>query len=413
MNKQISKKLDLIIEGLVYIFIIFLFMDKGETFRVVGIYLPFFLLIIKSIILKESPVNLNNSVFNLVLILCLSGIIASVFAPSILYSLSWFKRTYLKLFLVSIVFFSLFKSQERITNLTYLLIIMTIVFTTFTFYDFYKKIIVLNMDYGTTIRKYISPLEVFLPFVFCLFIDNRKIVKYSGLLILILGTFAVLLTGSRGSWISLIVSYIICITWLFIFQKRNVKKLILFICCFLLTVSVSIFAVLPSYVKAKFEQMLRGDTSQRMEMVWPAAIDSYMNLPLINKIFGNGLGRMTYLEDFKQWYLKKFNHEPSEIYSPHNFYLYTLYKQGILGVIIFISLIFMAIKNLIKSIKLSQKLLKIKFFGIVLLSVLISMCVHSLVEDMRFIQWIFIIPAIIGYINYTQNILNRNKIKNA
>lgn len=412
MNEQISKKLDLIIEGLVYIFIIFLFMDKGETFRVVGIYLPFFLLIIKFIILKESPVNLNNSVFNLVLILCLSGIIASVFAPSILYSLSWFKRTYLKLFLVSIVFFGLFKTQERITNLTYLLIIMTIVFTIFTFYDFYKKIIVLNMDYGTTIRKYISPLEVFLPFVFCLFVDNRKIFKYIGLIILILGTLAVVLTGSRGGWLSISASFIVCIYGYFYIKKPNLKILTLTICSFLLFIFMGLTILSPSYIKEKFVQLKKGYTSQRMEMVWPAAIDSYMNLPLINKIFGNGLGRMTYLEDFKKWYLKKFNHEPSEIYPPHNLYLSTLYKQGILGFIILIFLIFKAIKNLIRSIKLSQEFLNIKIFGISLLAVLIGIVIHSFVEDM-FLQWVFIIPAIIGYINYTQNILNRNKIKNA
>lgn len=402
LSKHFFKNLELLNEFFIYMLIIFLFMDKGETLRVIGIYMPFSLLILKSLVLKENPIHLNNSILLYILfcLFCLSGIIASLFAPSSLYSLEWFKRTYLKLFLVGIVFLSFFESQDKIIRLTYLFIIMALIFTIFTYYDFYKKILILNEDYGKSIRKYIVPLEIFLPFVFFLFIKESKLFKFFGLFLLILGSVAVILTGSRGGWISLFISFLICAYGYFYLNKVNFKWLISIIMIILLVFCFLISIMSPSYVNMKFKQLLKGDSSLRIEIVWPAAIESYSNLSLTNKIFGNGLGKMTYLEDFKKWHLNKFNHEPSETYSPHNFYLSILYKQGIIGLVTFISLVFVCMRSLIYYIKFSKQPIDTKIVGISILGVLSGILIHSLVEDMRFVQWIFILPVTIGYLNY-------------
>ncbi len=401
-NNHFLKNLELLNEFFIYILIIFLFMDKGETLRVIGIYIPFSLLIIRFLVLKENPIRLNNSIllFILFCLFCLSGIIASLFAPSFLYSLEWFKRTYLKLFLVGIVFLGFLNSQDKIIRLTYLFIIMALIFTIFTYYDFYKKILILNEDYGKSIRKYIVPLEIFLPFVFFLFIKESKLFKFLGLFLLILGSVAVILTGSRGGWISLFISFFICAYGYFYLNKVNFKWLISIIMIILLIFCFLINIISPNYINMKFKQLLKGDTSLRIEIVWPAAIEIYSNLSFINKIFGNGLGRMTYLEDFRKWYLDKFNHQPSETYSPHNFYLSILYKQGIVGLVIFIILVFVCMRYLIYYIRFSKQNIDIKIIGISILAALSGLLIHSLVEDMRFIQWIFILPVTIGYLNY-------------
>lgn len=409
LNNQFFKNLDLLKEGLIYILIIFLFMDKGETLRIIGIYVPFFLLVLKHIVLKEKLVRLNNSILILFFLFCLSGIIASLFSPSFLYSLQWFKRTYLKLFLVGLVFLSFFNTQDKFFRLKYLFIIMTLIFIIFVYHDFYTNVLKYN-THEKYVRKYIYPLEIFLPFVFYPFFEQKSQFKYIGLLIILsFSAVAVILTGNRGGWISVCISLLICAYGYLYLRKVELRKLIVTICCVFAVITMLFIFSTPSHVKIKFEQLLSGYTSNRLEMVWPAAIESYLNLSLTNKIFGNGLGRITYLEDFKKWYLERFNKEPVEFFSPHNFYLSILYKQGIFGLLIFLSLVYICINKLIKIAKSSQLSINIRFFGICILASLIAILIHSFVEDTLLGQWILIIPLTIAYINYTENLLKNGE----
>jgi len=405
-NFQLSDKLKLFAEYSVYLFIIFLFMDKGETLRTVGIFVPPLLIFIRAIILRENPVNFKNPIFILLICLCLSGIISSIFAPDTFYSLEWVKRTYFKLFLVFLTVVYLFQTPKMLEKLSKLFIFLAFLFTIFTFYDFYKEIVLYSNDFGKAVRKYIVPLEIFIPFIlFYIAVQKTKYFKFVGFILLSISIVAIILTGSRGGWISVGVSILIwLIGYLYITRKR-ILHILPIIGVIIISVSLLLIILSPFYVKQKFNQLLTGDTSLRKEMVWPIALKSYANLSPINKIVGNGLGRMTYLEDYRKLYINKFGKEPEELYSPHNVYLYTLYKQGLLGLIIFITLLYISLKNLIRGLKINQSS-SMKFFALSLISALIALMAHGMVEDTRFIQWMLMLPLIGAYIEYLGNIKN-------
>ncbi|WP_353684120.1 O-antigen ligase family protein [Thermodesulfovibrio sp. 3907-1M] len=403
-NLQLSNKLLLLTEYGTYLLILFLFMDKGETLRAIGIYIPPLLIFVRAIFLKENPLNFKNIISILTIFLCLSGIISSIFAPDPLYSLKWFQRTYLKLFLVYLSISYVFQTQQKLEKLSRLFVFLSVLFTIFTFYDFYTKVLPNSYNYGKFVRKYIVPLEFFLPFIpFFITTQKTKLLKVIGFVILLLGIIAIILTGSRGGWISVSLSLFIWLIGYLLITKKKFIKILPIISGIIVVIVILLTVISPPYVKGNFKELLEGYTSLRKEMVWPAAIDSYYNLSLINKIFGNGLGRMTYLEDFKKWYLNKFGKEPEELYSPHNVYLSILYKQGILGISIFLLLIYFSFKYFIANLT-TEQILSMKLFSLSLISVLTILLVHGIVEDTRFIQLILIIPLIGAYVNFVEKI---------
>lgn len=403
---KFNKILLSISQVLIYTLIIFLFLDKGNSFREIGIYLPPILLLIGTILTRENPVDIKNSIFILLVILSISGIIASVVSPEPLYSLKWFNRTYLKLLLFFIAFTYIFRTSQQLEKLSNLFILLNFLFTALTIYTFYIKIILENHDFGTTIRMYIYPLETFFPFtLYFIFLAKKRFLKYVSLVLLPLCLIAIILTGSRGGWISVIFGISVWLVGYLYISKGNIKKISISAISIGLSIFIVISSMSPSYLKIKFDQIIKGDTSQRKEFVWPIAIESYENLPLINKIFGNGLGRMTYLEDFKKYYFKRFGIEPQEVYSPHNIYLYTLYKQGIFGLTALLTLFFTSIVKLIKSFKIEQPV-EMKFFSLSLISILTILMIHGLVEDTPFTQLLLIIPLIGANTRYLRSMKN-------
>lgn len=403
---KFNKILLSISQVLIYTLIIFLFLDKGNSFREIGIYLPPILLLIGTILTRENPVDIKNSIFILLVILSISGIIASVVSPEPLYSLKWFNRTYLKLLLFFIAFTYIFRTSQQLEKLSNLFILLNFLFTALTIYTFYIKIILENHDFGTTIRMYIYPLETFFPFtLYFIFLAKKRFLKYVSLVLLPLCLIAIILTGSRGGWISVIFGISVWLVGYLYISKGNIKKISISAISIGLSIFIVISSMSPSYLKIKFDQIIKGDTSQRKEFVWHIAIESYENLPLINKIFGNGLGRMTYLEDFKKYYFKRFGIEPQEVYSPHNIYLYTLYKQGIFGLTALLTLFFTSIVKLIKSFKIEQPV-EMKFFSLSLISILTILMIHGLVEDTPFTQLLLIIPLIGANTRYLRSMKN-------
>lgn len=403
---KIKKILVKISQFLIYILIIFLFLDKGTSLREISIYLPPILLLIADSLSRENPVDTKNSIFILLVILCVSGIIASIVSPEPIYSLKWFNKTYLKLLLFFFAFTYIFRTSQQLEKLNNLFIFLAFLFIALAIHTFFTKIISENQDFGIAIRAYIYPLEIFFPFtLYFIFSGKKKFLKYASLGLLPLCLIAIILTGSRGGWISVTSGLFVWLGGYSYISKGDIKKISISVISLTLSIFIIIATISPSYLKMKVDQLIKGDTSQRKEFVWPIAIESYKNLSLINKIFGNGLGRMTYLEDFKKYYLKRFGIEPPELYSPHNIYLYTLYKQGIVGLAVLLTLFFTSIGILIKSLKMEQPI-EMKFFALSLISILSILMIHGLVEDTPFAQLLLIIPLIGAYTRYMRSIKN-------
>jgi len=401
----IDKALPTIMEYGIYILVIFLFTDKGEAFRSIGIYIPPVMLAVRAYLVKELPFNSRNPLLILVIALCLSAILSSIFAPAPLDSFKWFKKTYLKLFLVFIVVEYIFKHPDLLRKLGILFSILGVLFTIFTFYDYATKAILPNgnVDYGGTIRKYINPLEVFLPFIPFAFIStNRRLIKGFWAIILFAGLIAVLLTGARGGWVSIGVSLTIWIAGYCYIRGKRITSFIPYAAGIIIGIFLILNIIPSSHIFSKINQGF--DTSSRLEVVWPAAIDNYSKLSFTHKIIGNGLSKTTYLNDFREWYLQKYGSylTPEATLPPHNIYLYALYKQGIIGLFLLLALIIVSLKYML--LRLTGKhSLQMKFFGLSILSCLVgSYVIHGLVEDVYFLQFTLIISVVGAFLNAAQ-----------
>jgi O-antigen ligase len=401
----IDKALPTIMEYGIYILVIFLFTDKREAFRSIGIYIPPVILAVRTYLLKELPFNWKDPIFILICALCLSAIVASIFAPIPYESFRWFKKTYLKLFLVFIVVAYIFKHPDLLRKLGILFSILGVLFTIFTFYDYATKAILPNgnVDFGSTIRKYINPLEVFLPFIPFAFIStSRKLIKGLWVIALFAGLIAVLLTGARGGWVSIGISLIIWIVGYYYLTGKRITSFLPYIVGAIIGIFLILNIIPSSHIYSRIKQGF--DTSNRLEMVWPVAIDNYSKLSFTHKIIGNGISRTTYLNDFREWYLQKYGSYPTPeaTLPPHNIYLYTLYKQGIIGLLLLLAMIIVSLKYMLLRLTGNYSL-QMKFFGLSILSCLVgSYVIHGLVEDVYFKQFILIISVVGAFLNAAQ-----------
>ncbi len=403
MKEKLAKLLFETIKITVCVYILFLFTDKGQTIREIGIYLPTIFIFLRCLLLKDFTFFkdlLKNKFFIVILALCVSGLISSFISPDPLYSLKWFKRTYLPLFLVSISIAYTFQDVSFFKKMKILFVFVLIFFIILTIKDFYHMQTIKSDDFAKFTRKYINPLEIFIfsP-ILLLLLNEKKYIKLICILIFILSFIAMILTGSRGGWLAIFCGFLFLLFFVGFLNKKIFKILIF------LLVSAILFLLLifssniekPSYLKMKFKQLFEGDTSLRLEYVWPGAIGTYLELPLENKLLGRSLGRITYAEDFSSWYIKKHKNSPPYIYSPHNFYIYLLYKQGIVGFFIFSFLIYMIFKELLSTLLDVNKNLEFRSFALFILASFINLLVHGFFEDTRFIQWIFILSLITGF----------------
>ncbi len=413
-SERVRKVLDFITIYGIYLLLLFLYTDKGQTFREIGFYLPILALSVRFILDKQIPINWKNYIFLLVVGFVLSAFVATFLSPVLLDSLARFKREHFKLLILFIVFFTVFKDKNLLYNLSKLMAILSIFFIFMTFYDFFTKAIQPDgsIDYGRYVRKYITPLEVLMPFIpMAILTSTRKIYKIFWIIILCSGLVTVFLTGSRGGWLSIIVSFSIWIGFYIYYNRQNYKDLAKLVCLIFVSVIIIVTLLPNSHIIYKIKQKFY--TSQRIELVWPAAINIIRELPIEHKFFGAGLSRKLYQIKYIQWVEKKYNRTPSkeEVYSPHNFYLYTLYKQGIVGLIILLFLIIKSIQKIYKKI-ITENKLKIRLLGVAILSSFIgAFVVHGLFEDQSFLRVFTWLICLIGaYTNDDINISCSGKI---
>lgn len=177
-----------------------------------------------------------------------------------------------------------------------------------------------------------------------------------------------LYTGSRGGILSLAVETVVII---FVLSK-NIKKfaLILFASAIVAGVGLTItYNVFPQ-VKHKVEQStnsikLTSLTSGRDKIIsdrYPLVMDSMRNV-----IFGIGYGNSTY--DSYLWDHNAprdgsvFNKKTNKYNLDEPFFFTILYNVGLGGLILFIALTFVNVKDIIKSIKIEINIFNVSFLA--------------------------------------------------
>jgi O-antigen ligase len=404
-----DKILPLLMEYGIYLLAIFFFTDKGESFRTIGLYIPPVALIIRSYLIQKLPFNMNDPLLLFLIALCLSAIVSSLISNEPLLSMNEFKKTYLKVIIIFLVIKITFGKIETFKKLIILLSVLSAMFIIMTYYDYVTKAINVSGEIiYESLRKYNSILAFLIPFVpFALISTKNSLQKILWAFTLFTGLPALLLTGFRGGWVSILVSMLIWSIW-FLRRKRS-KAFLLIIIGTIVTVTVILILLPSSHIKKRLQEGL--STSDRYEWKWKAYAQIYEESSLKDKLFGEGLTRERMYESYNIWYIQKTGNLPDKNYplNPHSIYLSILFKQGLLGLILYISLIGIYLTSVIRAIRKTDNLEQ-KAMGIAILCPFLGeYIVHGLVEDLRFMPLGLVLGLAGGYLNLTKR--NRDNTK--
>jgi len=210
-------------------------------------------------------------------------------------------------------------------------------------------------------------------------------------------SFALLLTFSRGGWLSFLSAS------LTIFLIGLKKKLFLVLIISGIIISILILGLMPNYVLDRFGTISKS--SDQIEVIsryerWGAFFETVKNNPL----FGTGY---PFAEEF-------FNFSMPYGATPHNNYLYIAIMIGIPGLLIFFYIYIQCLKKLfhtIRNVNVNQTFVAGCALGI--LGAFISFGIHSMVEailDVEQIAILFWFLVAISMMLPNWNSENRNSI---
>jgi len=233
-------------------------------------------------------------------------------------------------------------------------------------------------------------LMMLTPIYFFTILHSKRIVFFLNLLILFAGLLLVLVLGSRNTYLSLIVFMVVTL----LFSRPN-KRVIAIIVA---TLGVS-FLVFFTFVDVDFflQQLTRQNYNQRLR-VWSTTLEIFQQSPFL----GNGIGQW----DAYRPPLNKFN-----FHHPHNDYLRQLSEVGIMGFILFYSLIALLIYrlgSLIKHATDDKEQLKLA----VLLGGVVSYLVTSAIDEIYTkVNIMFMVVLVWAFTNdyYRRNFPNASR----
>ena len=243
------------------------------------------------------------------------------------------------------------------------------------------------MKYGVMIDRYMFRLmgtinepnitSIYLSLFFFYYLYNHK--DRLGLIGLILTSICVLLTLSRGAYLSF--AFTILIIPLFMPNKRRYLRKFLVSIFFAGVASVILWSFLLNYgidifapITDRFTSIEEDSGSGRLDL-WRCALDAFYN----NPIFGIGLnGIRSYNVD----------HFGSQFDNyTHNSYLEVLAESGIVGFCLFILMFAFAFHDALAIAKSNRNLV---FILATLISILLQMCFIS-VQHNEFIYFVLIL----------------------
>ncbi|MDZ7724656.1 MAG: O-antigen ligase family protein [candidate division KSB1 bacterium] len=215
-------------------------------------------------------------------------------------------------------------------------------------------------------------LEILLPLCVALFfIETRKLYKFALTAIIGLGLIALIMTGSRGAWVSFV--FAMGVLFFFLLKSRRVRWKALvgpaFLTLFLLIVVSFVFS---DMIYQRFYGEDHGSAMSRIPMMRIA-----FNLITDNPIGGVGINN--YQEVMRQYNDSILGLQFETISRPvHNMYLLVMGETGVIGFSMLMLLMIMLIKGLLQTLKSGHKTIAV--INMALLAGIGAMCLHGLVD---------------------------------
>lgn len=320
----------------------------GNLSKILGFYIIVIWLL--DVLLYKKSIKINRT-FWIVLAFFLWGMLSILWAVNPIISLGFIYHliSYIALYLLVINFVD---SEDRFNWFIYAFLVgcffmnslAIIAFLKQDFYYFYRMSLLGLNPNGFAVLLCLA--------IFCLwYIFGSKLKKYFHKILLILITiyflFGVIFAQSRGAWIALV----ICFPIYFLIGKQKIsKKIFLIVLVLLLIISILIMIVIifPEYSMKLYDRLMTirnpREAASIRPYIWSVALEEWKK----NPIWGIGL----------------FNFSSVYIIDPHNIYVAILCELGLIGLIIWIFLLF-SLYKIAKSNKYRSLTISILLFLII------------------------------------------------
>jgi O-antigen ligase len=344
--------IDEIIAGGVYLYIVFMFLSKGESIRNILIFGNFALWLLtlkhrKNLRILREPVSILFWLF--------VGItVCSVFfSIDPLYSFLSLRNDPLKPALLFVVIATVMSEKKRLERVIYVSCFTALLIVLISYYSYFSHDIymlrpdVALMDTGPAgHNKFARYLTTLLPFMLPLYFlwDRRKSLKAFIFISLILSIFAIILSTSRGGYVAFISIVLILAGYLSRTRGYSLFKLISWVIAATLFLGILSWFSFPNVR----ERISRTDnelpTFNLRTEAWEPAIYAIKERPLVGWGYGDRIFHMD--EPYENTPYKKYPPPKSEASprGPHNTFLKLLFHQGLIGTIPYLLLIVIAIK---------------------------------------------------------------------
>ncbi len=347
MSFHIKDRLDLvdrILEYAIYIYIVFMFLSKGEGIRNILLYGGFGLWLLTIRYRENRFIITRNPVFKVYWIYIASVILSAIFSIDPSYSFRELLSDPLKGTIILCLFSTVLADKLRIERAIWVMFTMLVFTISIGYYSYFAYDLPL-MKPDTTLRhawhnRFAIDLNTLMSFSFALMLHKRNskalLIFISG--VLLWGISALILSSSRAGLVSF---FVISLTWVVfsILKKTLLKKYILIIIPVVIIVFVITLLFAPSFVKNRFYR-LKNDIStfNSRTSVWKPLMESVKSRP----VFGWGYGSRVFKSDIP-FQKTKYKRAPVTINesfrNPHNTFLKVLFHQGAFGMFSYVVLI--------------------------------------------------------------------------
>jgi O-antigen ligase len=390
-REQLVTALDWTIEYGIYLLVLMQFQSKGEAFRSIGMYAPLVAWLIKLCLVRDSGhrVSLGEIVF---LVFTGSLLISALLSIDHLAALRGFRKTVLKAAILFFLISQNFTTWEKLKRLGWLLACSGCIAVVAGFLNYFSGYTVGGgmAAFSTHRNGFASILGYLIPFIIACTVTARvRVTKifFGGFFVFSL--VAMLLTISRGGWISLSTSLGI---W-GIFLLRSRARLVLQGAAVVGVVVLMTISASPRAIIIRMSNLQQDafTLNKRVPERWIPALEAVKDRPL----FGWGPAEVVAAQVFPTYYKKALGRDPEGPYiGMHSFYLTILFYGGFVALtiyLVFVSIFLVGLlRNLIKTVFWSERSVMIA----VLSSFVAVYLVHGIVEGLL---WWTPLGVILGF----------------
>jgi len=353
-----------IMEYGMYLFAIVLFIGAAGAFKFIGIYLPALFFLIRACLKGTIYKFWKSPIFIFLILFAFSGILSVFISRDLWQSLVFFEKYHIRPILIYLVIVTAFQNIRAFQKLLHLIALTSFFYILWSYYEYFYEIITFGSIGRVTSLNAAWPLLYIFSFVIReFFVAKTRKKKLFWALIAYLSVVSLVISGQRSAVLGI---FAICAIWI-LYLNWKTKMIFVFSLTFCIVFFVVLAVSFPAVSTVMQDYVIRGiESAGRSDL-----------LTLYWKIFeehfwlGVGLDNDTisavYLETERSGLLPHFM-------MPHNYFLTTAVRQGVLGLLSFGLMILVTLISLARKV-FRQNFDDQKASGIALLACMLGMYV--------------------------------------